>query len=133
MNKRGRGFVFGIIFLFLLVSLSSYFVFADSANNVQSYDSNTKTVTVSNSGSSVTNVYNTYVTNENNNYTNNNPLTSNNEDKNINKLGITGGVIGIINNLVSSRGQITFIITTLCITFIIFLLIRSSIIKIKRQ
>ena len=85
----------------------------------------------SNSGNSVTNVYNTYVTNENNKPTNNS-LTIGSEDKN-NKassstIGITGGVIGVLISKVNFIVMIT-IVGLVLIAFII----SNTIIKLKKK
>lgn len=48
MNKGGRGFVFGIVLFFILVSFSLYFVIASPTDNVKSYDAINKEVTINN-------------------------------------------------------------------------------------
>jgi hypothetical protein len=98
-----------------------------NTNNPQQSSSSSGSDSSSNS-KKVTNIYNTY-----NPVPNKESQTpSEGEVIHLNKLtGITGGIIGTISTLLSGW-QITFIITTLCITFIIFILVKYNIIKTKR-
>ena len=103
--------------------------FSSSSNQQQSSSSSGSDS--SSTSKKVTNIYNNYYTTENGG-TGESQTPSGDGVIHLNKpTGITGGIIGIVSNLLSGW-QITFIIITLCITFIIFVLIKSNIIKIKR-
>jgi len=56
MDKRGKTKLSVLIISLLVISFSLYFVWAASANNVKTYDSVTKTVTVKNSVGEVANI-----------------------------------------------------------------------------
>jgi hypothetical protein len=54
MIRGDKRLVFGIILVFILIGFFSYFVLADSiSSNAKTYDSNTRTITVSNSGTEI--------------------------------------------------------------------------------
>jgi hypothetical protein len=90
---------------------------------------------------SVTNVYNTYVTKTGEGEKEKSNANSNKDsiDNQINKetgkanAGITGAIIGSVEKLLSGR-QISFIITILCGTFVIFIIFRyKTTIRIKKK